>query len=291
MDEKILEIKKLNKSYGEKFSIEDLNLTIKKGEIVGIIGANGAGKSTMIKSILNIINIDSGMVLFSGKEMKSNEEEIKRKIGYVGDNNKFYNDITLKSIYKFVKESYKQNWNDEYFNILINDIFKLDMKKKVKELSKGMLVKYMIALALSHNPELLILDEPTSGLDPIIREEVIKILFNINKEKNVTILMSSHILEDIESICNRIIYIDSGEVILDICKEDAANTYKRIKQYKLDDSEKKLFDEFAVINNENYLFDINLFNKEVINKSKFQPMFERASLSEILIVLKERKNI
>ena len=103
--------------------------------------------------------------------------------------------------------------------------------------------------------------------------------------------MSSHILEDIESICNRIIYIDSGEVILDICKEDAANTYKRIKQYKLDDSEKKLFDEFAVINNENYLFDINLFNKEVINKSKFQPMFERASLSEILIVLKERKNI
>lgn len=291
MSEKILEIKNLNKSYGKEFSIEDLNLTIERGEIVGIIGANGAGKSTMIKSILNIINIDSGEVLFSGKEMKSDEEDIKQKIGYVGDNNKFYTDITLKAIYKFVKESYKQSWDDEYFHILINDVFKLDMKKKFKELSKGMTVKFMIALALSHNPELLILDEPTSGLDPIIREEVIKILFNINKDKDITIFMSSHILEDIESICNRIIYVDSGQIILDTNKENAINTYKRIKQYKLNDSEKKLFDKFAIINNDNYLFDINLFNKEVTNKSKFEPMFERASLSEILIVLKERKNI
>lgn len=288
MYREVLQIKALNKSY-PGFRIKDLNLNINEGEIVGIIGANGAGKSTIIKSILNIINVDSGIINFYDENMKQNEEKVKLEIGYVGDNNKFYNDIAIQSIYKFVKESYKDRWDDKYFNTLIKDVFKLDMKKKVKELSKGMLVKFMIAIALSHNPKLLILDEPTSGLDPIIREEVLKILFNMNRESNMTIFMSSHILEDIESICHRIIYIDSGEIILDIKKDDALDRYKKIRQYKLNDEEKNMFGKIAVLNNDSYLFDIEAYNKNIKNKEEFNSKLENSSLSEILIFLKEKR--
>lgn len=282
MIDKILEVKNLNKSY-DKFSINNLNFKLNAGEIVGFIGTNGAGKSTTIKSILNIIDIDSGEILFMGNSIKSNEMNAKLEIGYVGENNKFYNDITLKSLYKFVKESYKDRWDNEYFENLINNIFKIDMNKKIKELSKGMIVKYMIAIALSHKPRLLILDEPTSGLDPIIREEVLNILLDMNKKNNTTIFMSSHITEDIESVCNRVIYIDNGSILLDVDVENALKKYKKIRIDELNNEQREIFKSFSVLSNNYYLFNVddNLSN---INSD----LFEDLTLNQILVYLKNK---
>lgn len=282
MIDKILEVRGLNKSYN-KFNINNLNLELNVGEIVGFIGANGAGKSTTIKSILNIIDIDSGEILFMGNNIKNNEINAKLEIGYVGENSKFYNDITLKSLYKFVRESYKDKWDNEYFENLINNTFKIDMNKKIKELSKGMIVKYMIAIALSHNPRLLILDEPTSGLDPIIREEVLEILLDMNKKNNTTIFMSSHITEDIESICNRVIYIDNGSILLDIIVDDTTKKYKKIRIDKLDNSQRSIFENFAILSNDYYLFDVDN-NVSNVNSE----LFEDLTLNQILIYLKNK---
>lgn len=281
----ILEINNLNKSYSN-FSINNLNLKILKGEIVGVIGANGAGKSTLIKSILNIIEIDSGSIKYKGIDTKKQEDDFKLMVGYVGDTNKFYNDIKLKNIYTFVKASYKDKWDDNCFNNLIYKKFNLDLEKKPKELSTGMLVKFIIALALAHRCELLILDEPTSGLDPIIREEVLNILYDMNKNEDVTILMSSHILDDIESICQRIIYIDSGQIILDIPKNDIKTKYIKIEKEKLSSEEKNLFKNFAIENKNNYLFDLDSFNNEILDKEIYNKYFTQMTLNEILIFLK-----
>lgn len=282
MIDKILEVKNLSKSY-DKFSINNLNFKLNVGEIVGFIGTNGAGKSTTIKSILNIIDIDSGEILFMGNSIKNNEINAKLEIGYVGENNKFYNDITLKSLYKFVKESYKDRWDNEYFENLINNIFKIDMNKKIKELSKGMIVKYMIAIALSHKPKLLILDEPTSGLDPIIREEVLNILLDMNKKNNTTIFMSSHITEDIESVCNRAIYIDNGSILLDIDVENAVKKYKKIRIDELDNEQRNVFKNFSVLSNNYYLFNVD-DNFSNINSD----LFEDLTLNQILVYLKNK---
>lgn len=290
MGESILEIVDLNKSY-DKFSINNLNLKINEGEIIGIIGANGAGKSTIIKSILNIINTDSGRIKFKGEDAILNEENFKKEIGYVGDNNKFYNDITLNALYKFVKESYKDKWDDEYFYYLIKEKFELDMKKRFKELSKGMLMKFMIAIALSHNPSLLILDEPTSGLDPIVREELLNILKDMNKKNDITIFMSSHIIEDIESICHRILYIDSGKILLDINKNDTITKYKKININNLNLDEKDIFRKFSIANDEYYLFEVSKYKKEIHDKEKLVQYFKDLSLSEILIYLRNREVI
>lgn len=280
----MLEVINLQKSYGE-FNIENLNLSIDKGEIVGFIGENGAGKSTVIKSILNIIDFDSGNILFNGKNVSENEVNVKLEIGYVGENNNVYNDITLKKLYRFLKNSYKNRWDDSFFNELAITKFKLDLNKKMKELSKGMVVKFMIASALAHNPKFLILDEPTSGLDPVIRQEVLNILIDLNKTKKTTIFMSSHITEDIDCICNRIIYIDNGKIILDSYKRDITPRYGKIRVEQVLADKKDLIKKISVINNGYYYFE----NQDLKNLFKYNDI-EKISLSEVLLFLKGREN-
>lgn len=282
MNNLILEVRGLGKYY-ENFQIRDLNLKIYEGEVVGFIGANGAGKSTTIKSILNIIDIDSGEMLFQGNDIRDNEIDSKLKIGYVGETTRFYNDISLKMLYKFVKESYGDYWDDGYFNNLINNVFKLNLNNKIKELSKGMVVKFMIAIALAHNPKLLILDEPTSGLDPVIREEVLDILLDLNRQKNTTIFMSSHISEDIKSICNRVVFIDSGEILADMNIKDVLKKYRKININELDNVHKIILKNISVEVKGFYLFDIDDIQND-IDKN----VTEEASLSEILLYLKNK---
>lgn len=287
MTNNILEITNLNKSYSN-FSINNINLAIKEKDVLGIIGPNGAGKSTLIKSILNIIKIDSGTIKFKNKDIKNQDDKFKMLIGYVGDTSKFYNDIKLNNIYKFVKDSYKDKWDDEYFHTLISNKFNLDLQKTPKELSTGMLVKFIIALALAHKCELLILDEPTSGLDPIIREELLNILYDLNKHNNVTILMSSHILDDIESICNRIIFIDSGNILLDIRKDDIKTTFAKISKEDLPQDKVNLFKQFSIENKNNFLFSIDSLNMYIKNRDDLLPYFTEMTLNEILILLRKQ---
>ena len=213
----VLEINNLRKTY-KGFSLKDINIKLEQGYITGFIGANGAGKSTTIKSILNLINRDSGDVKIFNKDNKTNDKELKNKIGVVLDEGYFYEELTLKEMKNIIAPMYS-NWDENQFNNYIRR-FNLPIDRKISKLSKGMRMKYSIAIALSHNAELFIMDEPTSGLDPIVREELLEILSDIIQEENKTIFFSTHITSDLDKIADYLIIINDGKILLQGAKDE-----------------------------------------------------------------------
>ena len=199
MAENILEVKNLTKDYGD-FVLNDLSFSIPRGVIMGLIGENGAGKSTTVNCILNEIKKNSGNILIFGKDHIIDECEIKDKIGIVFDENHFPDIFTPKEIEKYMSGIYT-NWDSIAFRNYLKQ-FELPAKKKIKDFSKGMKVKLAFAVALSHKAELLILDEATSGLDPIIRDDILDILIDFVQDENYSILFSSHITSDLEKIAD-----------------------------------------------------------------------------------------
>lgn len=225
----ILEVKNLRKEYKE-FTLKNVSFNLPRGYIMGLIGPNGAGKSTTIKLIMNLINSNGGDVKIFGKTYKDNEEDIKNKIGYVGEEQIFYNDMSVNWTEKFISQYYK-NWDGDKFNRLLGK-FNVSKTKKIKELSKGMKVKLSIALALAREPELLILDEPTSGLDPVVRREILEILLEVIQDENKSVLFSSHITEDIQKIADYVTYIVNGEIVLSEEKEKLLSKWKKVSLKK-----------------------------------------------------------
>ena len=193
MDE-ILQIKDLTKKYGD-FKLDQVSFSIPKGSIMGLIGENGAGKSTTINAILGLIKKDKGTVRFWGKELDSTIQ-IKENIGVVFDGINFYETLTPEKVGKICGAAYKQWDNPTYQNLL--ERFSIPQIKEIKTLSKGMKMKLSIAAALSHRPKLLILDEATSGLDPVMRDDILEIFAGFVKEEGRSILMSSQSTPDLE---------------------------------------------------------------------------------------------
>lgn len=205
----LLEIENLCKNY-PSFKLDNVSFNLQKGKITGFIGRNGAGKTTTIKSILNLINKDNGKISIFGKDFLENQSEIKQRIGFVSGGVNYFQAKKLKLITAVTKNFYS-NWNEEALKNYMS-LFNLDENKTPKELSEGMKVKYSLALALSHNAELLILDEPTSGLDPISRDELLDIFLDL-ADKGITIFFSTHITSDLDKCADNIIYIKSGRII------------------------------------------------------------------------------
>lgn len=205
-----ISIKNLNKSY-DKFQLKDISFSVPCGSIVGFIGENGAGKSTTIKGILNLIKRDSGDISIFGMDIDKEEKAIKEQIGVVLDECNFHDNLKVSFIPKFMKNIYK-NWEDEIFNNYLQK-FHLPAEKRIKEYSKGMKMKLSIAAALSHKPKLLILDEATSGLDPIVREDILDIFMDFIQDEQHSILMSSHITSDLDKVADYIAFIQNGELV------------------------------------------------------------------------------
>lgn len=206
-----IEVKNLTKKY-KGFALENLNLVLPKGCIMGLIGENGAGKSTAIKSILEIVHADSGSIEILGKEQSA---DIKQRIGVVLDEVGLPQEFNVREINAVMKNSF-DNWSEDVFQDYIRK-FKLPDKKPFKSFSKGMKMKMGIAIALSHDAELLILDEPTSGLDPVVRDEIVDIFNDFTRDENHSILISSHIVSDLEKICDYIAFLHNGRLML--CEE------------------------------------------------------------------------
>ncbi|BBE31792.1 ABC transporter ATP-binding protein [Tepiditoga spiralis] len=286
----ILEIKGLRKEYS-KFTLNNINVELEKGSIMGFIGPNGAGKSTTIKSILNIISYDSGEIIINGINSKDNEVSTKEIIGYVGDETSLYSQNYAKSVYKFIRRFYK-NWDDEVFNSLIRK-FNLNLDKKVKEFSKGMKAQFMLALSLSHHAKLFILDEPTSGLDPVIRAEILDIIFNTVKEEGASVFFSSHITEDIQKIADSVTYINNGNILLSDKKVNILSNYKQV-DFNQDIScefEKKLTfyrNKKLIIHKSKIEEVINLAKSYNIDSRKIE--FTTPLLDEILLNLIKKQN-
>lgn len=207
----VLEVKNLTKKYNG-FTLDNISFSVKEGSITGFLGVNGAGKTTTINSILGRIIPNHGTISILGREVnEKNETDVKNDIGIVYDNSTFYGHLTLKQMTKIVAPAYKQWDKDVYRNTL--SAFDLDEKKKINDLSKGMKMKYSIALALSHHAKLLIMDEPTGGLDPQVRQDFSKLLAKLSKD-NISIFYSTHITSDLEDIADHIIILNRGRIIV-----------------------------------------------------------------------------
>jgi len=209
------------------FSLENINIMLPEGYIMGFIGPNGSGKTTTIKLLMNLVKPDKGNIKLFGMEWdEQNEIQLKQRIGYVGEEQPFYDEMTVKWTSDFVSRFYP-NWDDKVYNELMVQ-FNIDRKKKVGELSKGNRVKFALALALSHKPDLMILDEPTSGLDPIIRRDILKILSKFIGDGKRSILFSTHITEDLDKIADYITLINNGRLLISCEKDEIINKIKKV---------------------------------------------------------------
>ena len=209
-----LEIKNLTKEY-PGFTLDNLNLTLPSGCILGLIGENGAGKSTTIKLILDMIHKDSGSIIILGKDNTDSIELTKEDIGVVMDEVGIPECLTVKQVGNVMKNTFR-NWDDAEYARLAQKLALPD-KKQFKEFSRGMKMKLGIAIALSHKAKLLILDEATSGLDPVVRDEVVEMFSDFTRDENHSILISSHIVSDLEKLCDYVAFLHKGKLLL--CEE------------------------------------------------------------------------
>ncbi|MBQ8536301.1 MAG: ABC transporter ATP-binding protein [Clostridia bacterium] len=209
-----LDIKNLTKSY-PGFMLDHLNLTLPSGCIMGLIGENGAGKSTTIKLILDMIRKDGGSIAIFGKDNGDRSELIKEDVGVVLDEVGIPECLTVKQVANVMKHTF-HNWDDDEYARLIQKLA-LPNQKQFKEFSRGMKTKLGIAIALSHHAKLLILDEATSGLDPVVRDEVVELFSDFTRDESHSILISSHIVSDLEKLCDYISFLHKGKLLL--CEE------------------------------------------------------------------------
>lgn len=221
-----LEITGLCKQF-PKFTLKQVSFCLPEGYIMGLIGSNGAGKTTVIKLLLNMLHKDSGSVQIFGMDHINQEEQIKEYIGIVFEQAYYMENWTLKELGK-INQSFYQTWDSKKYDCYLTD-FNLDSKMRVRSLSKGMKMKLMIATALSHETKLLLLDEPTSGLDAITREELLSILRDYVVSEDRSILFSSHITADLERIADYITLLHNGEILYSGTKDGLLEQYCIIK--------------------------------------------------------------
>lgn len=275
----ILEIKNLCKKY-KNFNLQDINITLKRGFIMGVIGENGAGKTTIIKSIMNLVNRDNGEIIVFGKDNLKFEKEVKDRIGFVYDYFYGYDYLTLEDNINLIAPMYSK-WDKEKENYYIKK-YGLNKKQKLRELSKGMRMKFALCIALCHNAELILMDEPTAGLDPVVRSEVLDELQDLIDKENVGIIISTHITEDLERIADYITFIRKGRVEFSMSKEDVFDRFKKIKGNKeaLTEEFKKKVISF---NKNNFGFEALTDNYEDIRKSYSNIECEIPSLEDIML--------
>lgn len=275
--EKILEVIKLKKYYGNTRGVEDVSFCLKKGEAYGFIGPNGAGKSTTIKTIMNLINLTSGKIIINGKENAKDNLELKRMVGYLPSEIYLYSDLTVKEMLDFHESFYDKNLTKRR-NRLVK-LLKLDESKKIENLSLGNLKKLGIVLALVHEPEILILDEPTSGLDPIMQKVFYDLLIE-EKKKGTTILYSTHVLSEVSKICDRIGIIKDGKIIKEETVDNIEKnsmTYLTIESEDISKIKKELKLKVISEHNNTIKFLNNIKPDELINK------ISNYSISKLLI--------
>ena len=209
-----ISINKVNKFYGKQQALTDVSFSLNKGEIVGFLGPNGAGKSTLMKIITCYLEQDSGMVQVCDLNTLEQNLKVKAKIGYLPEHNPLYTDMYIKEYLTFVGRIYKvENLNNRITEIIQQTGLTAEQSKKIGELSKGFKQRVGLAAALIHNPEILILDEPTTGLDPNQLVEIRNLIKEVGKDK--TVLLSTHIMQEVDKMCNRIIIINKGKIVED----------------------------------------------------------------------------
>ena len=274
-----IELSHINKSFGD-FAIRDLNLTVPSGTICGLVGENGAGKSTTIRLLMGALRPDSGTASVLGTDVFSPEfREVKEDVGVVLDEAYFPESLNAAQVGKIMAATYCQ-WDQELYDSYLKR-FDLPEKKQFKDFSRGMRMKLAIAVALSHQPKLLVLDEATAGLDPIVRDEVLDIFNEFTREEDHSILISSHILSDLEKLCDYIAFIHKGDLLF--CEEKD----RLLEQYGIFEDSKENLDclqpEAIVAREENRYGGVRALVKRDLAPAGFQ--LEKPSVEDIVLFL------
>lgn len=279
-----LNLEKVNKRY-PSFSLKDVSFSINPGEIMGFIGRNGAGKTTTLKSIMNLIHFESGKISAFGKDMTEYELENKQRIGFALSEINYYPNKTIHQLMDVTKRFYK-NFDENKFNQMCN-LFNLNIDKKIEELSSGMKVKYSVAIALSHDAELLILDEPTSGLDPVSRDEILDIFREIVKNGDRAILFSTHITSDLDKCATNITYIHDGTIVYTGTKKDFVRKYLFVKDKTMN---KEVLDKYIAYKELDDRIEglINANEKDYFVSKGLNP--EEPDLEQIMVYLERSNN-
>jgi len=266
-----INVQNISKYYGKQKALDNIQLTINKGEVVGLLGPNGAGKSTLMKILTSFLPPTSGTALINGVDVQEASLEIRKLIGYLPENNPLYTDMYVKEYLRFVYNIYKKTGNPDEAIERIIDLTGLrpEYKKKIGALSKGYRQRVGLAQALIHDPEILILDEPTSGLDPNQLIGIRKIITDLGKEK--TVILSTHIMQEVEAVCDRVIIIDKGQIVADDTTANLSNITGKKRSFRVEFKEQ--------------------ISKNILNKLSFISKVELLTDNEWLIESKDSKDI
>lgn len=288
----MLEIKNLWKGYNRTKVIKGVNLTVEKGEIHGLIGENSAGKTTLIKCAAGVYKPDEGEILYDGEPIYDNPS-VKEKVGYVADSNEYISLYTVSRMVDMYEDFYPK-FSREKFNEY-NEIFKLDVKKRIHSLSKGQKMRLAFMLETSKRPEYLILDEPTSGLDPIAKAKFYELLINEVEHNDIGVLISSHNLEGLERICDSVTMLHKGVVDRQMSMDDMKCELTQLNVVFEGGASKKVYDmpEILRINNVGSIYTLVVrdYNEDFAKKLKengaslVEPL--DISLEELFVVLGE----
>jgi ABC-2 type transport system ATP-binding protein len=282
-----LVINNLTKKYKD-FTLNHISFRVPRGSIMGFVGENGAGKTTTIKAIMDLIHIDEGEISVLGRDSNLLPRDIKAQIGVVFDGSNLHDNLNTDNINTIMKNIYP-DWDERIYREYINK-FQLPEKKIIKEYSRGMKMKLSIAIALSHHSKLLILDEATSGLDPLVRDEILDIFLDFIQDEDHTILLSSHIISDIEKIADYVTFIHKGKIVFSESKDNLIYQYGVIRCRKEDVS--GIDRSYVVgIRENSFGAEVMIRNKEEFQRRNRQFNAERTSIEEIMLFVSRGKEV
>ena len=280
MNKTALTVSGLTKRYKE-FSLSDISFEVPQGTIVGLIGENGAGKSTTLNAILGVVHKDAGEISIMGNPIEELKPDMKEKIGVVFDGTNFSEELTPKKLNKVLKGIYV-SWDEDFFVSLLKKL-SLPLQKKIKSFSKGMKAKLSIAVAFAHHPKLLILDEATSGLDPIVRDDILDMFLDFVQDEENSILVSSHITTDLEKVADYIVFIHEGRLIFSKPKDELLESYGIVKcgAAQFDALDKQ---DIIAYRKQDYEWQVLVADRQSAEKKYPKAMVIPATIDEIMLL-------
>jgi len=279
-----IELIGVSKLYGPTAAVDNLSLTIPKGTTFGLIGPNGAGKSTTIRMLMGMLAPSTGQVRVLGIDTAVDPAQIRRRVGYVPERHDIYPWMKVGEVIDFTRAFYR-TWDDGFCREMF-DLFELDLRKKVKQLSKGMLVKLGLLLAVSHRPEILILDEPTSGLDPIVREDFLDGVLRAVCGGRSTVLLSSHNLDDVRRMADTVGILRQGRLIVQRGTDELLASAKRVRAVLADGHLPRWVPEGTIwqrVQRREWLLTIDGFEPAVLDRIKSENLVESVEVSDLAL--------